>query len=101
MSDDSIAIPRVLDLGLAEDQVLLRTAVARDAELVLRIEAQLANYLRWFRDPAWRTVYSGGLVSGPGATPGHAGQGYSIAKLLQITECLASLQDYHGFDRVL
>src|ERR1035441_8118143 len=64
-------------------------------------EEQLDNYLKWFKASEWRTVYSGGMITGPEPRGEHNRIGSSIERVLELTAKLESLQGFSGFGKLV
>ncbi|TMC47614.1 MAG: hypothetical protein E6J14_15305 [Chloroflexi bacterium] len=96
-----VVIPRVLDLGLADDRVTFLEACLHLPKLHELALESLGDYVRWFVAPEWRTVHSGGIVSGPYAKGTRQATGSTIEHMLRTTTMLRGLQHCKGFDRVL
>ena len=94
-------VPRILDLATATDRAALMEAAASVPGLTDRIKQRLDQYLAWFRNPAWHRVYDGGLVAGPTPAKGHAGRASNLQSLLEVTDDLAALSGYTGFDKLI
>lgn len=100
-SDRELKIERVLNLSLAEDRRELITACSLLPSLEAKVRDNLDNFLKWFTAPEWRTVYSGGLISGPKTKGRSSGMASSIERLLDITAGLSTLEEYAGFDQLI
>jgi hypothetical protein len=111
MTDETVAespdrpldkIRRVLDLDLAADRKELQTILTSHPSLVALTESGLIeDFLGWFKAPEWRTVYGGGMISGPQPKGNNIRHGSSIDQMLAITVQLRWLQGYHGFDQLI
>lgn len=96
-----LGIERKLNLDLEEDRQELIVACAPLAELRRLVEEHLGNYLKWFKAPEWRVVYSGGMMAGPEPAGQHSRMGSSLGRLLQLTSKLEVLQEFAGFERLI
>lgn len=63
------------------------------------IERFLDDYLVFFSEPHWRKIYSGPSIAIPIA--GNQSQGFTLTRLLEITETLLKLRNYPGFQKLL
>jgi hypothetical protein len=95
-------IKRVLDLDRVADREELQTILTSHPSLVALTESGLIeDYLGWFKAPEWRTVYGGGMISGPRPKGNNSMHGSSIDQMLATTVRLRWLQGYQGFDRLI
>jgi hypothetical protein len=95
-------IKRVLDLDRVADREELQTILTSHPSLVALTESGLIeDYFGWFKAPEWRTVYGGGMISGPQPKRNNSMHGSSIDQMLATTVRLRWLQGYQGFDRLI
>jgi hypothetical protein len=97
--NERLEISRILDLSRSADRQLLRDSAASAPSLLALIDSYLDEYLSLFQEPAWRTIYAGGMVSIP-TYPKHS-QGFDLRYLLTIIAFLQRLKQYDGFEKLI
>lgn len=96
---EDLKIDCVLDLRSPEDRRQLRDACLQVPGLSALIDEHLDDYVRFFQDPSWLTVYSGGSISVRTA-PKHSA-GFDIRRVLELTRLLKHLSGYQGYEKLV
>jgi len=96
---ENLHIDHVLDLSTPEDRQRLCEVAKDHPELLSLIEEYLDEYLRFFSEPDWRKIYSGGMLPVQ-ASKKHL-VGFDLMQVLKLTRALRKLTGYSGFDTLM
>lgn len=94
ITESGLDLPCPLDISNSGNVAIIKQLAKKTPSLVEQIELNLENYLYFFKDDSWRTLYAGGFIK--------VGKNiYNFFYLLSISAILSKLKDHEGFDKLL